>query len=269
MTKQKMKVGLALGGGAARGLAHIGVLEVFDKEDIPIDMIAGTSAGAAIGALYAQKKDTSVIRDLARNLSRKRLISLADPNLSRTGLIKGNKIIDLFKVVISRSVQFSDLRKPFACIATDIMNGDEVIISQGSVLEGIRASISIPLIFSATRWRGRYLVDGGLINPVPVSTLKNMGADFIIAVNVIPNLKTELVQSEHIKGPGILDIIMHSMYIGNALLVRHSLEGADISIEPQVRHIGAGDFHKAEECILQGKKAAEASIPKIRNQLLI
>ena len=111
-------------------------------------------------------------------------------------------------------------------------------------------------------------MDGGLVNPVPVSTLKKMRADIIIAVNVIPNLKINLVQSEHIKGPGILDIIMHSIYIGNALLVRHSLEGADISIEPQVRHIGAADFHKVEECLLQGKKAAEASITMIRNQLL-
>ncbi|MFC1871921.1 patatin-like phospholipase family protein [Chloroflexota bacterium] len=268
MAKERKKLGLALGGGVARGLAHIGVLEVLDKESITIDMIAGTSAGAVIGAIYAQTKDTNVVRDFVRNLSHKRLISLVDPSLPKTGLIKGEKIIDLLKVVINKSVRFSDLKIPFACIATDIMNGEEVVISQGSVLDGIRASISIPLIFTAARWRGKYLVDGGLVNPVPVSTLKGMGADFIIAVNVIPNIKTELVQSVPTKAPNILDIIMHSMYIGNTLLVRHSLEGANIRIEPQVRHISAGDFHKVEECILEGKKAAEASISMIRNLLM-
>ena len=258
---------MALGGGAARGLAHIGVLDVLQKEGIPVDMISGTSAGAVIGALYAQRRDTGAVRDLVRGLTRKRLISLADLIPSRTGLIQGEKIKDLLEVTIGGDIAFADLKIPFACIATDIMTGEEVVINQGSVLDGVRASISIPLLFSATKWRSRYLVDGGLVNPVPVNILKGMGADFVIAVNVIPNFKTEIQKAEKPKGPGILDIIMHTMYIGNALLVRHSLEGADISIEPQVRHIGAGDFHRADECIIQGEQAAREHIPEIRMRL--
>ena len=263
----KKKIGLALGGGAARGLAHIGVLEVLQKEGIPIDMISGTSAGAVIGALYAKGRDSGTVKNLVRGLTRKRLLSLADLIPSRTGLIQGEKIKELLEVAIGGALAFTDLKIPFACTATDIMTGEEVVINQGSVLDGVRASISIPLIFSATKWKSRYLVDGGLVNPVPVNILKGMGADFIIAVNVIPNFKAEIQNTEKLKGPGILDIIMHTMYIGNALLVRHSLEGADISIEPKVRHIGAGDFHRADECIIQGEQAAREHVPEIRMRL--
>jgi len=264
---ETMKIGLALGSGAARGLAHIGVLEVLHKEGIPIDMISGTSAGAFIGALYARGRDIGAVKNIVRGLTRKHLISLADLIPSRTGLIQGGKIKDILEAAIGGDIAFTDLKIPFACIATDIMTGEEVVINQGSVLDGVRASISIPLLLSATKLRSRYLVDGGLVNPVPVNILKRMGANIVIAVNVIPNFKTEIQKTEKLKGPNILDIIMHTMYIGNAMLVRHSLEGADISIEPDVRYIGAGDFHRADECIMQGKKAAEESITKIRVQL--
>ena len=261
------KVGLALGSGAARGLAHIGVLEVLEKEGIPIDMISGSSAGAVIGALYAQGKDLKTVKTLVRGLNRKRLISLTDLIPSKTGLIHGEKIKDILEAAIGGDMSFTDLKIPFACIATDIMTGEEVVINQGSVLDGLRASISIPLLFSATKWKSRYLVDGGLVNPVPVDILKRMGANFIIAVNVIPNIRMEMQHSKKAKEPGILDIIMHTIYIGNTSLVRHSLEGADVSIEPQVRHIGAGDFHRADECIMEGERATREHIPEIRMRL--
>ncbi|MFC1987677.1 patatin-like phospholipase family protein [Chloroflexota bacterium] len=264
---EKKKVGLALSGGIARGLAHIGVLEVLEKERIPIDMIAGTSAGAVVGASYAQKKDLSMVRKFARNLTHKRFVSLIDITLPKNGLIQGNKINRLLETIISRQVRFSDLEIPFACTTTDIMTGEEVVLNQGLLLESVRASISIPVIFAIAKLHGRYLVDGQLVNPVPVSTLKEMGADFIIAVNVIPNFKAETRQKEKLKAPSILDAIMNSLYITNTLLIEHSLERADIIIEPDVVHISPSDIHKAEECISLGKKAAEESILKIRNQL--
>jgi len=183
----RKKVGLALGGGAARGLAHIGVLEVLEKEGIPIDMIAGTSAGAAIGALYAEGKDTSRIKDLVLDIKWWRLAPLVDLALPKTGFIGGRKVKELLKLMIG-DIEFGDLKIPLACVAADIMTGEEVVIKEGSVLEAVRASISIPVVFTVAKWRGRYLVDGGLVNPVPVSVLKRMGADFIIAVNVIPAL---------------------------------------------------------------------------------
>jgi len=265
---RKRKVGLALGGGAARGLAHIGVLEVLEKEGIPIDMIAGTSAGAAIGALYAEGKDASVIKSLALDLrSWKRLASLVDLALPRTGFIKGRKIRDLLKLLIGGDIEFSDLRIPLACVAADIMTGEEVVISHGSVLDGIRASISIPAIFTVVKWKGRYLVDGGLVNPVPVSVLRQMGADFIIAVNVIPTVRDRAQRVEKIKEPHLISVIMQSLYIASYLAVKSSLEGADIVIEPQMADITYGDFSRAEECILQGALATQGSIIEIKRQL--
>ncbi len=262
----KKKVGLALGSGAARGLAHIGVLEVLEKEGIQIDMIAGTSTGAAIGALYAEGKNASAIKNMALDLSWKRLAPLLDLALPKTGFIEGRKVKEVLKLTIG-DMEFEDLRIPLSCVATDIMTGEEVIINQGSVLEGVRASISIPVIFTVAKWKGRYLVDGSLVNPVPVSILKRMGADFIIAVNVIPDITERAKQAKATKAPNIFSMIMQSIYIGAYSLVESSMAGADVVIEPHIGHIGTGDFHRAEECILQGKLAAEESIPKIRNQL--
>lgn len=159
-----------------------------------------------------------------------------------------------------------------ACIATDIVTGEEVVIDQGSVLEAIRASISVPAIFTVVKWGGRYLVDGGLVNPVPVSVVKRMGADFVIAVNVIPDAADRTPQAnkertENLKEPNIISIIMQSIYIGTHSLVRASLGEANIVIEPRVAHIGYGDFHRAQEFILQGELAARSSISEIKRQI--
>ena len=268
----RKKIGLALGSGAARGLAHIGVLEVLEREGIPVDMIAGTSTGAAIGALYAQGKDTSQIKELTLDLGWKKLAPLVDPSLPKTGFIKGKKIKDLLALSIGGDIKFSDLKIPLACVATDINTGEEVVIDQGSVPEAIRASISIPAIFTVVKWGGRYLVDGGLANPVPVSVVKRMGADFIIAVNVIPDVadrahRVGREQTGGLKEPNIIHIIMQSIYIGTYSLVKSSLEEADIVIEPRMAHIGAGDFLRAQECILQGELATQSSIPEIKRKL--
>ena len=264
------KVGLALGTGAARGLAHIGVLEVLEKEDIPIDMIAGTSAGAIVGALYAYGKDSSQIKKLAQNLGSKRFALLADPALPKTGLIRGRKIEDRLRSIFG-DIEFGDLGIPFACVATGIEHGEEVVIKQGLVWQGVRASISIPVILAAVKRHGRYLVDGALVNPVPVSVLKEMGADFIIAVNVTPDLRDGL---HHIsegqaeaKEPNILNIIMQMVHIIGYQAVKSSLVGADVIIEPQVTHIGWFDFHRAPECVLQGELAARNCVLEIKRKL--
>ena len=269
----KRKIGLALSSGAARGLAHIGVLAVLEKEGIPIDMIAGTSTGAAVGALYAQHKDASRIKELALDLGWKKLAPLVDPSLPKTGFIKGKKIKDLLASFIGGDIEFSDLKLPFACVAADIDTGEEVVIDRGSVPEAVRASISIPAIFTVVKWGNRYLVDGSLVNPVPVSVVKRMGADFIIAVNVIPDVvdrthhRVGKEGTERFKEPNIIHIIMQSIYIGTYSLVWSSLKGANIVIEPRVAHINSGDFHHAQECILQGELATQSSIPEIKREL--
>jgi len=267
----RKKVGLALGSGAARGLAHIGVLEVLERESIPVDMIAGASAGALVGALYAQGKSLSQIEELATSMSWKKIAPLVDIALPRTGFIGGKRIKDLVSSIIG-DVKFEDLPIPFSCVAADIMTGEEVVINQGSVVEGVRASISIPIIFTVVKQKGRYLVDGGLVDPVPVSVVKQMGADFIIAVNVIPDVKERIhwVDKERAhdpKEPHLFSVMMQSIYISSYSLVESSLEGADVVIEPRMAHIGAGDFHRAQECIVQGELAAQDSILEIKRQL--
>jgi len=266
----KRKVGLALGSGAARGLAHIGVLEVLEKEGVPIDMIAGSSMGALIGALYAQGKDVSLIKNLAINLGSKRFTLLADPALPKTGLIRGRKIEDTLRLIFG-DIKFGDLGIPFACVATGIESGEEVVIKQGLVWQGVRASGSVPVILSAVKRQGRYLVDGALANPVPVSVLKEMGADFIIAVNVTPDVRERIhqVSEEQVeaKEPNILNVIMQMVHIIGYRMVESSLVGADVIIEPQVTHIGWFDFHRAPECILQGELAARSCILEIKRQV--
>jgi len=268
---RKKKVGLALGGGAARGLAHLGVLEVLEEEGIPIDIIAGTSAGAAIGALYAQGKSADQIKNLVNELNWKKLATLVDLALPRSGFISGRRIKNLIASIIG-DVTFEDLKIPLACVATDIETGEEVVINHGSVLEGIRASISIPVAFTVARWGGRYLVDGGLVNPVPVSVLKGMGADFTIAVNVTPDISERAYAEarklrKETKEPSLISVMIQSLYIATHSISKSSLEGADIVIEPKIAHISPGDFHLAQECILLGRKAAEEAVPAIKRKL--
>lgn len=272
---KKLKVGLALGGGSARGLAHIGVLEVLEKEKIPIDMIAGTSAGALIGALYARGSSAGEIKEMVTSMSlidRARMIDLALP---KTGLIAGERIKKMLKELIGEA-EFSDLKIPFACVATDIVTGEEVVIDHGSVVEAIRASISIPAVFTVVKREGRFLVDGGLANPVPVSVLKDMAADFTIAVNVIPTIKKrhssqgkKSTGKEIEEEPNIFSVLMNMIDIINHRLAKNSTSVADIVIEPDTSDIGPSDFNRTREIILKGELAATDAIPKIKKRLAL
>jgi NTE family protein len=267
--RDSVKVGLALGGGYARGLAHIGVLEVLEREGIPVDMIAGTSIGALVGALYAIERNAALIKNQAMQLDSKGLASLVDLTLPKSGFIRGKRVTSLLRRFVG-DAQFEDLSIPLFCVATDIITGEEIVLNQGSVLEAVRASISIPIIFTVTRKDGRYLVDGGLVNPVPVSVLKRMGADFIIAVDVTPDRKERaayLREHNETKEPGIFQVMVQSIYITTYLTARTVSRGADALVRPHVAEIGPGEFHRARECILQGELAAVDSLPKIKKQL--
>jgi len=273
LQSNEKKIGLALSSGAARGLAHIGVLAALEKEGIHVDMVAGSSMGAMVGALYAQGRDAAEMDELARYWGSRWLSLLADPTLPRTGLVRGHKIDNMLKEIFG-NVSFSDLKIPFACNATDIETGDEVIIKHGLVRKGVIASGSIPVILKPVKREGRYLVDGALANPVPVSILRDMGANFIIAVNTIPSVqarhKGDSVDQQGMmsREPNILSVVMQITHIVNYRGLKTSLTGADIIIEPQVTKIGWSDFHRASECILKGKLAAQAAISEIKDKLV-
>jgi len=268
----KKKIGLALGAGAARGMAHIGVLNVLEKEGIPIDVIVGTSAGAAVGALYARGRNAGLIKQQVIELSQRRITRLIDPALPRTGFIKGEKFNDLLASFLGGNIKFRDLLIPFACTATDIGTGEVVVLDQGSVVEAVRASISLPGIFTVVKRAGRYLVDGGLASPVPVDLARKMGAAFVIASNVIPGVRDRAHQpaKKSAKGtrePNIIHVLIQSIHIGTYSLVRSDLEKADVVIEPDLVHIGAADFGHARECIKLGELATKKAIPEIKSRL--
>lgn len=269
-----MKIGLALGGGAARGLAHIGVIKILERENIPIDLIAGTSMGALVGALYAQGRTSEELEEIATGANQRKITSLLDLTFPRSGLISGNKITQFIKELFGE-LDFSQLKIPFISVATDIMTGEEVIINKGKVFEATRASISVPVVFTPFKKSGRYLVDGGLTDSVPVGITRQMGADLVIAVNVMPRLNKKdtpvILEGEDIEPdtsePNIFNIIMRIINISSNHLTTVSLSQADVIIEPELSSIGLTQFGHAAEAIRLGAEAAEKAIPKIKEKM--
>lgn len=272
MYKRK-KIGLALSGGAARGIAHVGVLRALINEKIPIDVITGTSAGAIVGAAYAWDMDITRITREALSANWKKLAPLVDPTFPRTGLIKGNKLQEFLASLVGGSeTRFENLKIPFACVATDIDTGDEIILNKGPVADAVRASISIPGIFTPAFYDNRYLVDGGLTNPLPVDLARNMGADFVIGVNVTPNLRVRMNESAkkrvaERKQPNIFQVLLQSIFITTYSLSQSALESADIGIEPELSSVNLADFNRTREAIAIGRKATEEIIPELKQKL--
>jgi len=266
VTMSRKKIGLALGGGYARGLAHIGVLEVLEREGIPIDLIAGTSIGALIGALYARELDARLVRKQAMALDWIGVTSLVDLTFAKSGFLGGKRVTNLLRRFMG-DIQFSDLSIPLTCVATDIHSGEEVDINQGSVLEAVRASISIPIVFAVVKKQNRYLVDGGLVNQVPINVCRRMGADIVIAVDITPT-KAEraryLIKEQEVKEPTVFQVMVQTIYITT---LQNVTEGADVLIHPQLSHINPGEFHRARECILEGEYSAVDSLKEIKRVL--
>ena len=182
--KKGLKFGLALGSGSARGMAHIGVIQVLEAYHIPINMIAGTSIGAVVGSVYATGASVKQMKESALAMKHKKSFALFDPTIPRSGLISGNRAEEILNSIALQDKNFDDLKIPFAAVATDIKTGTKVILNQGSVIKAVRASISIPGIFTPVKYQDYYLVDGGVVDPVPVDVVEKMGADIIIAVSL-------------------------------------------------------------------------------------
>lgn len=267
-----MKLGLALSGGAARGLAHVGVIEVLEREAIPIDMVAGASMGAIIGAAYARGLSAADLKDVALDLSWPKLVRLFDFNpLKISGFTGTRHVREKLKSIIG-DLDFSQLQKPFVCVATDIISGEEVVFNQGSVLDAVLASMALPLVFKVPRLGRRYLVDGGISDPLPVAPLRALGADKVIAVNVLNNLGITAPHRDHgrplpVHPPNFFQVANQVIYIASAHLAEAGLKTADVAIEPDMTGIHLADFGKALEAIQRGEMAAQAAIPSIRDLL--
>ncbi|HZE86852.1 MAG TPA: patatin-like phospholipase family protein [Methylomirabilota bacterium] len=258
------KIGLALGSGGAKGLAHIGVIKMLEKNKIPIDYIAGSSIGAVIGAHYATFKDIKKLEDLVVSLTLRKGFQLFDPTI-RGGFIKGKKFEFFLKEILERA-DFKNLRIPFAAVATDFHTAKPVIFTNGDLVKAIHASISVPTIFQPVFYKDKHLADGGLSNSVPVDIVRKMGADIVLAVNL------DTVSIENGKLLALTKLPMHSINILRHNLAIQSTKTADVIIAPkgiyQIGLIGWNyffDTEKTKQVIHAGEKATEEVIPEIEN----
>ncbi|MCB1517343.1 MAG: patatin-like phospholipase family protein [Hyphomicrobiaceae bacterium] len=302
----KPKIGLALGGGAARGWAHIGVIETLREAGIVPDIICGTSIGALIGGVHAAGK-LDKLKDWALRADWIRVISMVDVSILGGGLVEGGRIVKwLIDFGLKDSIENLDI--PFGAVATDLTTGREIWLEQGPLGPAIRASIALPGLFSPIKLDERWLVDGGLVNPVPVSLCRAMGAEFIIAVplneNVLGRPLTPVIETQkpaepapasnnlldlirdlpnsvgnqianinlfmaENASPGYFDVLTNSINIMQDHITRSRLatDPPDVEIRPRIGEIGLLDFHRGQEVIDLGRRAAELAVPQIMNRM--
>ncbi|MEW5921138.1 MAG: patatin-like phospholipase family protein [Bacillota bacterium] len=255
MIKQ-WKIGLALSGGAARGFAHIGVLKVLDEAGLEISCVAGTSMGALIGALYATGMKVKLMERLMRATGNSNWV---DFGLQRMGLIKGDKIEQVIYLLTRRST-FDQLRIPLAVVAVDLYSGKKVVLKEGLVCRAVRASISIPGYFVPVELDDMLLVDGGVLNRIPADVVREMGANFVIAVDTGFYPRNTSFNS-------VLDVVIRSFDIMLQELSHFQLTEADVVISPELCDIAPSQFERCAETIEAGEKAARAALPEILAQL--
>ena len=189
------KVGLALGSGGSKGMAHIAVIEYLEALGIQVRMISGASIGAVIGAVYAAGSLPQLKKDLQR-MQRREMMSYFDIVFPKSGLLEGKRIVEFLKKYISEKATFDDLRIPLGVVATDLYNGQPVVLKSGRVLDAVRASISIPGVFVPVSYNETLLVDGGVANPLPIDVVRGMGANITIAVNLHPTVQTKIMRKK-------------------------------------------------------------------------
>lgn len=300
MKHRHSRIGLALGSGSARGWSHIGVIRELERAGIQPEIICGTSIGALVGAAYAGNKLDS-LETWVSELSWQTIVGLLDLKMGG-GLIEGGKLVGFLRKQLDDQ-QFGELTKTFACVATDLANGREIWLDEGSVVDAVRASIAMPGLFTPVLNDGRLLVDGGLVNPVPVSLCRALGADLVIAVDLNwdllgqrrrsaskPKAETPPSQNGKFTGlfgrllplargesdpqtgsgiPSMLDIISNSLNIMQVRITQSRLAGepADAMIRPKLSTIGAMDYHRAEITISEGARATRHALPLIQELL--
>lgn len=240
------RIGVALGGGAARGIAHIGILQALEELAVPIYCLAGTSSGSIIGSLYAAGYSPDQLAGLARSTSWRDLSQLLVPRRS----LLGNERMEKLLHELLHGHDFSGLNLPFAAVCTDLHSADRVVLSQGSVARAVRASCSIPGVFEPVHWAGQLLVDGGLVENVPIQTVRELGAELAIGVD----LYASAASSSHIDG--IMGVMMRSFEImQRQLSVAESCE-ADVSIVPEMAGESLIDLTRTDHYIRLGYQAA-------------
>jgi NTE family protein len=275
---------LALGGGGSRGFAHIGVIRVLNEAKIPIDMIAGTSMGALIGAQCAM----GLTHEQMVQLNREEWVRkkpLRDYVVPKSAILGGNKVWRMLERMF-KDLTFEDLPIPFFAVAADLISGEEVDMSEGALVPAIRSSLSLPGIGMPVLYDGKYLVDGGVINNLPADLLKRQGADIIIAVNVTPQKEDDLFnvsdkdnfiirlfkKNEAIKkfleSPSIFKILLRSLRLSTSSHIKTIVQDIDFYIRPDIRGIGLLQFEEIDEAILRGEESAKVMAPQIKAAII-
>ena len=265
----RKSVGLALSSGSARGIAHIGVLKVLEANKIPIDIMAGTSAGALFGGMYAAGMSIDELTSFALMLHKKSRLSgglwdFAIP--PRTGLIKGHKTANFLRQFLGEK-RLEELRLPMHIVATDVLLGEEVVFSEGSLVDAIRASMSVVGVFAPAKIGMRHFIDGGAVNPVPTSVLAEHGADLIIASSVIPSLE-DRQQRKTMKRegrvPNVFGVLLGVMEVMESEIIKIGMNPANVVIRPAVENISAQEFERAADLIQLGEDAANRALDQIK-----
>lgn len=261
---ERKKIGLALGGGGARGLAHIGVLKELVRNNVPIDIVAGSSMGALIGGLYCSWNDVGRIETLADNVDEWDLLKMFVDPTWKGGLVRGEKFEQKIKNLGGKEM-IEEMPVKFAAVATDVNTAEPVVIRKGSFAEAVRASASFPVLFQPVEKDEHVLVDGGLSDPVPVEVVKKMGADIVIAVN----LDSVYFQSENRRGKNLstLSILRNSLFLLRYHLAKKEVRQADIVINPTIPYVEEFDFRKREGIIAGGEKTAREMMELIKKKL--
>ena len=236
----RRKIGLALGAGGARGLAHIGVLKALEMNNIRIDYVTGTSIGALVGGLYALTKDIGLIENISYKTQTKEFVELfSDPSL-RSGLFKGKKVLNLFSDYINDETLIQDTKIPFAVVTVDLKTGKRIVLKEGNLKKAIRASISLPIVFDPLEYMESLLVDGALVEAVPIQAAKEMGAQRVIGVNLYSNLTKKEIK----KDLSMIDVAKYSIDIALHTIAEQNMKDADIQLSIPIKDIALTEFAK-------------------------
>ena len=252
----KIRIGLALGGGAAKGFAHIGVIKMLEANGISVDVVSGTSAGSVVGAMYASGMDAFAMQEKAVALDE---AEIRDMRLFSGGLIQGRKLQDYVNAQVAQR-PLERLGKPFAAVATQLETGKRTAFVSGNTGQAVRASSSVPGVFEPVAIGQWHYVDGGVVSPVPVDAARDLGAEFVIAVDISSKASGKLPD-------GMFGIVNQSIAIMGQRAGAEELQRADVAIRPAVQAIGPTDFSQRSNAIIAGEKAALAALPQIRSKL--
>ena len=257
---ERKKVGLALGSGSAKGLVHIGVLEVLEERRVPIDLITGSSMGSVVGAIYASGTPAKLLHQLAAQICTMDYRKIFDMTMPRKGLVRGARVEAIIRTLTGDRI-IEDLKIPYAAVATCLEDCATRVFTTGKVTDAVRASLSIPGVFEPVMMDGKTYVDGGVLDRIPADVARDMGADFVIAVDV------------GYQGGGrttpktIMDVLLSSYELMEWEVMRTRLVTADVVLAPDTSGMSLSSFNLVEEFIARGRLAALAAMEELEGKL--